>query len=673
MRRRARIHVEGAIELGEPPPRLAGTTSRLVLRWSKLRLDDLVPVLGQSLPIRSGSLASGSATVDFDARVLETRAWSRLRAAATTTLQPAANASSRGSLALSGRADLQLDQASWSLPHSIQSRSAQIDLAGNMAGRLLDGAGGLHSTLGGRSRLRVADISAFPSLMQPAGVRLPPGVVEGLAGSMRATVDLAGTLQRPRAQIDLAARDLRARLLPRTADLDARLAVDATAVHAQSVRATAGTTSLRGSGRYSWRGPFDARVELGQGDLSEIARQFRLPVTVAGSTQLEATISGTLSSVTRRGQAVLALSARDLAVEQIAIGPVAAKGTLTLEDDGLMTVDATAPGIGARARFEIVNRSSYPVSGDITLDHDDIGTLIPPRYRQQIGDVSGKVSARARGSGHLSDPGGVRGRIDLRELDLMALGTRLDLAAPGSITLADDRIAVDALDLRVGQRTHVTLGGQLGVTALPDTLRFHLDGPLSELIGIGARAGHAEPVPVRGDGTATLDVAVQGTLGHPLLGGSLMVRSPSLEYGTLPAVTSLALDATIDPTLITLRTLAAQFQGASLSAEGAVPWRVVLNSVQPPAEPGSWPSSRFAGWLNALPTEPARARLTLRAENVTQAALEDIVASERLQKVQGSASATVAVDADRFSFERAQATAVLDRASLTLAGVPFTQ
>jgi outer membrane protein assembly complex protein YaeT len=667
------LHVEGAVELGEPPPAVVGTASRLAFRWANLHLDDLGSAVGQSLPIPSGASASGSATVDFNARDLEARAWSRLRAVATTTLQPAASSSAGERLALSGRADLQLDQGRWSLRHSIQAQRARTDLEGHVTGRLLDGAGDLRSTLGGRSRLRVADIGALPALMQAAGVRLPPETVEGLAGSMLATIDLGGTLESPRAQIDLTARELRARLLPHTADLDAQLAANANGVRAQPLRATTGTTSVQASGQYSWSGPFDARVEVSQGDLSEIASQFHVPVALSGSARLEGTISGILSSVTRRAHAVLALTVRDLAVEQIAIGTLAAKGTLSLENAGLMTVDATAPGIGARAQLEIINRDGYPVSGEITLDHQDIGTLIPARYRQQIGDVSGRLSASARGSGHLSNPTGIRGRIDLRELDVMARGTRLALAAPGSVTLTEDRIAVDGLDLRIGQRTRATLAGQLGVTALPETLRFHLDGPLSELIEIGSRTGSAAPVPVRGEGTAALDVTVQGTLNHPLPRGSLVVQSPSLEYGTLPAVTGLALDATIDPTLITMNSLAARWQGALLNAQGAVPWRVVLNSVPSPPEPASTPSSRLAAWLNALPADPARARLTLRAENVTQSVLKDVVAPERLQNLQGSASATVAVETDRFSLERIEATAVLDRASLTVADVPFTQ
>jgi hypothetical protein len=665
------LQVQGVIELGETPPARAGTPSRLTLRWSNLRVDDLVQAYGQQLPIRSGSIASGSGTVGFDARDRSPRAWSRLSATATTTLEPAVNVSSRENLALSGRTDLRVDAGRWSLRHSLQARSTQIELAGDVTGRLLESAEGLRSTLAGRSRIRVADISAVPHLMGDAGVKIPPHVVEGLAGSMLATVDLAGTIEHPLARIDVEARDVRLGVLPHAAVLDARLDVDASGVRAHDVQGTAGTTSLHVSGKYAWRGPFDARVELSEGNLSELASRFKLPVSVSGSARLEGTMSGTISSAVRSGHGTYALSARELAVEQIPIGPLAATGTFTLANTGEMTVNAAAPAVGARAQLQVANRAGYPVSGEITLEHKEIGALVPPRYRQQTGDLSGELSATARGTGHLSDPAGMRGRIDLRVLDVVARGTRIRLAAPGSITLTDDRIVVNSVDLRVGEHTRATLGGQLGVAVLPDPLRFHVDGPLSELIDIGARATDATPVAVRGDGTATLDVTVAGTLGRPLPSGSLAVSSPSLQYGTFSPVTDLTLDATIDPTLITLRSLVARWQNASLGGEGTVPWRVILSSLQAPSV--TTQSSRLAGWLNALPAEPSRARLTIRADDVTEAVLRDVVAAERLEEVQGRATATVTVEADRLSLEHVLATAVLGRASLTLAGVPFTQ
>ena len=284
--------------------------SHLALRWANLRIDDLARALGQPLAPGTGAVAAGTATLDLDARERYPQLVSGMRAAATSTFQPVASASSRDSLALAGRADLQLDRGRWSLRHSIRTSRAQASLEGTMTGRLLDGTDRFGSTLGGRSRLRVDDIASVPPLMKTAGVSVPPEAVDGLAGTMQAAVIPAGTLEHPRARVDLTARDLRHRILPQAASLDARLDVDAASVRVQDARALSGATALQAAGRYSWRGPLDASFEATQGDLSEIASQFQLPVALTGSARLEGTIAGTLTSRTRSGQAALTLVGR---------------------------------------------------------------------------------------------------------------------------------------------------------------------------------------------------------------------------------------------------------------------------------------------------------------------------------------------------------------------------
>lgn len=643
------LHADGTI----------GTASRLAVRWANLQLDDLARTFGRSLPVRSGSLASGSAAIEFDAHDLGARAWSRVRADATTTLQPASTGSGADALALSGVADLHLDRGRWSLHHWVRLSRGRAELAGDMTGRLLD-ADTPRSTLAGRSRVRVDDVGALSTLISAVGVRLPPALTEGLSGSMQATIDLGDLIENPTARIDVRLQDLRTPL-PSRAAVEASLWVDTNGITAQHVRAAAGTSTFNGSGQYLWRGPLKASIELDQGDLSEISGYFGSPARVVGSARL----TGTLTGVPRSVHARLALSARDLAVDQVAIGSLTGAGTVNLAAGGLVEVHATAPALGARADVEIINRTGYPFSGEIALEHQNIGDLVPARYRNEIGDVSGRLRATARGSGRLSDPAGIRGRIDVGALDAVWRGTRFTAASPGSVIVDADRMAVNALDLRIGQSTRATLGGQLGVTPLPDALRLHLDGPLSELIDIGTRTVSARPVNVRGQGTATLDVMVGGTLDHPLPTGTLTVRSPSLEYGTFPAVSDVNLDASIDPTIITLRTFAARWQGASIGGEGLLPWRVVL-------EPWSL-SSRLAGWMQALPPEPARARMIIRADDVTPAVLNGVVAPQRLSEIQGNVAATLTVEADRPSLDAIHATAVLDRASLTLGGVAFTQ
>src|SRR4029453_9155131 len=154
---------------------------------------------------------------------------------------------------------------------------------------------------------------------------------------------------------------------------------------------------------------------------------------------------------------------------------------------------------------------------------------------------------------------------------------------------------------------------------------------------------------------------------NPLPKGALAVGAPLLTYGSLSPVTGLTLEAAIDPTRIALRTLTAEWQGASLGGAGVLPWRVVLSELQP------LPGSSLARWVSALPPEPARASVTARADNISDAVLKDFVTPDRLQQVQGGAFVTIALDADRLSLERIGGTAVLDRAWVTLAGVPFYQ
>ena len=328
------VHADGSVELGDATAGRAAAPSHLALRWANLRIDDLARALGQPLAPGTGAVAAGTATLELDARERYPQLVSGMRAAATSTFQPVASASSRDSLALAGRADLQLDRGRWSLRHSIRTSRAQASLEGTMTGRLLDGADRFGSTLGGRSRLRVDDIASVPPLMKTAGVSVPPEAVDGLAGTMQATVNLAGTLEHPRARVDLTARDLRHRTLPQAASLDARLDVDAASVRVQDARALSGATALQAAGRYSWRGPLDASFEVDQRDLSEIASQFQLPVALSGSARLEGTIAGTLTSRTRSGQAALTLSAADVVVDQVPVGAITATGTLPLADGG---------------------------------------------------------------------------------------------------------------------------------------------------------------------------------------------------------------------------------------------------------------------------------------------------------------------------------------------------
>ena len=178
-------------------------------------------------------------------------------------------------------------------------------------------------------------------------------------------------------------------------------------------------------------------------------------------------------------------------------------------------------------------------------------------------------------------------------------------------------------------------------------------------MSIWSQTSGAATVPVRGDGSVTLDLTVGGTLNHPLPTGTLAVQSPSLEYGTFAPATGIALDAVIDPAVISFRTLTANWQGASLAAQGTLPWRVVLASVPATSKTGTRPPSRLdASGSKRCRRNPRVRRGRFAPDNATEAVLKDLVPQARLQEIHGSLSATMAGEAERLSVDRIHATAV---------------
>ena len=222
--------------------------------------------------------------------------------------------------------------------------------------------------------------------------------------------------------------------LPTAASVDAQFDVDADGVRVGQLHATAGSSALTASGRYSWRGLFDAKIDINQEDLSDIAEQFRIGARVSGSARLAGTLSGKLIEGHAHRAGVV-----DVVGQRHRSRGSRSRGRDRARDCGAGRRRVRRPSrrrhraSGRALQLEIVNRTGYPVSGQITLDHDRHRRADPgPAIARQIGDLSGRLSATARGSGLLSDPAAIRGRIDLRALDIMARGTRLALAAPGS-------------------------------------------------------------------------------------------------------------------------------------------------------------------------------------------------------------------------------------------------
>ena len=103
-----------------------------------------------------------------------------------------------------------------------------------------------------------------------------------------------------------------------------------------------------------------------------------------------------------------------------------------------------------------------------------------------------------------------------------------------------------------------------------------------------------------------------------------------------------------------------------------MPWRLIARALAE-ADGKDAADGWASRWLASLPLEPARAALSARVTGITPTVLEPFVGAEALREVGGTMALTVTADAGALSIEQTRATAVLDEASLTLAGVPFRQ
>ena len=437
------------------------------------------------------------------------------------------------------------------------------------------------------------------------------------------------------------------------------LTVDRSGLRVHRLDARADLARLNASGDYLWSGRGNVRFDATVTDIGDLARRFQTtPLAMSGSAHVEGHVEGTVDRP--RGQATL--TADEVEIEGTAIGRVGATVTL---DGTRAQVHADAPALAARARMDLDIASPYNYNAEARFDRTPIPAAIPASLRNQWAMSEGVITGSVRARGMLSRPLEVAGTADLDDLDVTLKGTRVKLQRSATLDVSPDRITAEHVDLVVGRTTRVLMSGTLATTVAAAPLHLQASGPLADLIAI---AGPLLPpeTPISADGTLSLDLSVAGTLRAPEPSGSLTLRAATAGYGDLPPATDVALTATVDRTRVMLQTFDATWQTARLSAQGQLPLRLLPRTADQ-ARP--WVSE----WLSRLPAEPRSASLTARVTEITPAMLRPFVTPDTVREIEGKMALSITAEADALALERVRASAVLDEAALTMAGVPFKQ
>ena len=622
-------------------------------------IDRVLDALGVSRPVRLGTTAGGDFDVTLDTAHAFTPDW-WWHSTATGSVELT---SSGTGLAVDGRLKLTLDDDRWTVAHQIRSDTGSTTIDGVVSGHASQRSDGtFDSTLSGRSRVRIDSLHALRPFATQAGLELP-APFEQIDGSVDAEIDPRGTFTAPRALATIAGRDLRVPDFP-AGQLDSTAVIDRRAAKVDSLQARLGPAIVTASGTYSWSGQIDSRFDATVDDLhafAGLAAADDLPV--AGSARIAGTLQGTAQAPRGRAE----LTAASLSAYEVSIGSVNAQLRLANER---VDVEAHAPNLNAGLQGSVAIRDPYRFQADATLEGSSIAALLPASTRDTVA-ADGTITATLKGAGTLSRLLDSSGELALRALDARVSGIPVALEMPATVSVEPNAFTATSVGLRVGQQTHVQLQGTLALSDVRDGVNIHVEGPLSDLLAMAAPALPDTSIDAQ-ESKVLLDLHVGGTLLSPQPTGTLTLDAASLRYADQPPLTGVALAARIEPARIAVQSLAANWLGALVRGEGAVPLRLIIPDTAPRTGAtgmAAWGSR----WLASLPAEPRLASLTARVTGISTDVLVPFVDASTLPEISGNVDATLTADADALALDHVRGSLVLDRVSLVAASVPFGQ
>ena len=483
---------------------------RLTARWRDLDADQLLSAFGVELPIALGTTAAGTVDARWDAldlRAVEVSAANRF-----------------GWDEESGGVQIEAAGGRWRM--TVDERLAGVaHVTGQVETRV--GEDWRRAPLSGAMTATCDDLVRCRGAAERWGAPAGPMPLEG-----RATVSarLAGTLGQPRASAILDAPRLTIGPIGAT-EIDARLAIDLTALVLERARLRAGDNEVTAEARLAWAdGGIEGWIAATAGDLSILAPLVPAGWAPAGRGRVDAAVRGRLGAV--QADAVLAL------------GPVAIAGQQFVSATGRLRLDGSRVAVEALrvvregARLDAAGRydgrdATFAVA--VTAEDFPITPLFPGSV-DEIG-IAARVSLEAEGGGTLDDPHGT-GQVTLADL---AWADYRPGPVDARIRVASHRMHAEARlpDLDASVETTLDIDGDgafevRGAVVEADLARlFGVGGPVSGAITADATAaGHLLDL-----GAARVELRI-ARLAGAIGGAGVGIRRPaafSYQAGDLEA------------------------------------------------------------------------------------------------------------------------------------------
>lgn len=465
---------------------------------------------------------------------------------------------------------------------------------------------------------------------------LPGGITA--QGPVTARATLGGSTSDPEVVVDVRGEHLETAGQP-VDELDAHARIAGGAIDVQSFALRQEDGSLTGSGRYAW-GTREYSAEVDGSGL-------RWTGQLIGSTP--STVR--LTSVRYDGSGTVERPGGTAEVSFEIAGGVA--GTLVGEGnararfaDGAASVLARVPALGAFLDTRIATQAPYAYDAVAVIHRLDLATLAP-LLGAPGGTIAGIVSLSATSSGEATDLAASRAFVNLQDVNATVAEVPVALNEPSRLSWHDETLDVDALHLTVGQ-------GRLdasGSLAQADRSRWNaaFDGELGDVLRISRAFG----APAELDGAGHLTASWQSEAGIDASTGAVAINGGSINWGTVPPITALTLQASFDGTTLAVPTLTAAWQKGAIQGTATLP-RARLDEG---ASNGTAPPGRIELHLTDLPA----------------AAFEPWIGAEALSRIKGQLSASLDAEVLGPRLEDMNAVLTLDQAAFTVAAVDVRQ
>ena len=319
-----------------------------------------------------------------------------------------------------------------------------------------------------------------------------------------------------------------------------------------------------------------------------------------------------------------------VAVEEFGIsGRVVLEATDTRPFVGELRVTSEASGPYVRSLSRLGSALDLPLTGDLSLDASFRGSL------DALTDTTAEATLQLS---------------DARFGDaVLAFGP----SAP-TIRYSPDAVAIDDFDLTLDE-SRLTLEGVLSREGA-GRMTARLSGAVEDLLVTASAIPESETwlEGLDASGLLTADVSATGWVDDLVFDGRVEIRGGRIGVGDHPTVDALNLQVVHRQGLTEIAEFAATWQGAAVTATGAIPQRFWMTS-------------------DTSPEDNGLATLQVRVDSISQEMLVGYLADETLAEINGSATAMLDLEADAPALDAVRATLTVDDAALSVSGVPLAQ